>query len=329
MMTAGRPRRWRTAAAAIVVFAVFMHGVAIAMVARFADLRELDKTTLVVITGSAALSWSLMLSQAMESVTRAFYARADLDLILTSPTLARRVFAVRIAIIGVSVAAMAMLLAAPFINVLAVAGGLRWLSAYGVVAAMGGAAAALAVGLTVALFRTIGPRRTRFVAQIVAAVIGAAFVIGIQIAAILSYGTISRVSFLSSNAVVARAPELDSFIWWPARAIIGDGAALAAVLATGLVLLIGSILMFAPRFGEHAVAAAGLAPPVSRARRAQAFRPAVPRRALRRKEWTLLLRDPWLASQTLMQILYLVPRCCCGAPLRTAPAPSCCWCLCW
>ena len=35
--------------------------------------------------------------------------------------------------------------------------------------AMGAVAAALAVALTVALFRTIGPRRTRLIAQIVAA----------------------------------------------------------------------------------------------------------------------------------------------------------------
>jgi ABC-2 type transport system permease protein len=28
---------------------------------------------------------------------------------------------------------------------------------------------------------------------------------------------------------------------------------------------------------------------------------------LRRKEWTLLARDPWLMSQTLMQLLYLLP----------------------
>ena len=32
-----------------------------------------------------------------------------------------------------------------------------------------------------------------------------------------------------------------------------------------------------------------------------------PRRALRHKEWVLLKRDPWLISQTLMQILYLLP----------------------
>src|SRR4030095_13574360 len=37
------------------------------------------------------------------------------------------------------------------------------------------------------------------------------------------------------------------------------------------------------------------------------FRRVSPAAALRRKEWTLLRRDPWLLSQTLMQILYLVP----------------------
>ena len=36
------------------------------------------------------LSLALMISQAMESVTRAFYARSDLDLILTSPVSPRK-----------------------------------------------------------------------------------------------------------------------------------------------------------------------------------------------------------------------------------------------
>ena len=39
------------------------------------------------------------------------------------------------------------------------------------------------VGLTVALFRWLGPKRTRLISQIVSAVVGAAFVIGVQVAA--------------------------------------------------------------------------------------------------------------------------------------------------
>ena len=233
MITAGRRERLRRVVFAILVFAIFMHFVAYWMVGRYADT-PIDKPMLVTITATVLLSWLLMISQAMESMTRAFYARSDLDLILASPVAAQRLFAVRIATVGVSVAMMAIPLAAPFIDILIVRGGLRWMGAYGLIVAMGAAAAALAVGFTVALFRIIGPRRTRLVAQVVAAVIGAAFVIGLQVAAILSYGTISRVSVLQSSAVLTHAPDLDSIVWWPARAAMGDWLALIGVLAVSL-----------------------------------------------------------------------------------------------
>src|SRR3981081_4158830 len=97
MMTAGGLTRARTVAVVLVVFAVFIHLVAFSMVARFAAVAfDPDKTTLVVVSGSALLSWSLMLSQAMESVTRAFYTRSDLDLLPSSPIAATRAFADRL-----------------------------------------------------------------------------------------------------------------------------------------------------------------------------------------------------------------------------------------
>jgi ABC-2 type transport system permease protein len=307
MITAGRRRHGRTIVAILVLFAVFMHGVAFVMLPRQFGSGSNDKATLLIVTGCMILSFSLLLSQSLESVTRAFYARFDLDLILSSPVLARRVFIVRIAIVALSLAALAAMLAAPFIDVLLLRDGWRWLGAYAVVAAMGAAAAACAVAVTVALFCTIGPRRTRLVAQIVAAVIGAAFVIVMQAAAIMSYGTMSRIAVLQSDAVVARAPEADSLMWWPARAVLGDPAAMGTVLAVSLVLLALAIRAFAPRFGEHVVAAAGASQVAARRQRPNAMRPASPAWALRHKEWTLLLRDPWLASQTLMQLLYLLP----------------------
>jgi ABC-2 type transport system permease protein len=307
MITAGRRERLRRVVIAIFVFAIFMHFVAYWMVGRYANA-PVDISMLVTITASVLLSWLLMISQAMESMTRAFYSRSDLDLILASPVAAQRLFAVRIATVGVSVAMMAIPLAAPFIDILVVRGGLRWMGAYGLIVAMGAAAAALAVAFTVALFRIIGLRRTRLVAQVVAAVIGAAFVIGLQVAAILSYGTISRVSVLQSSAVLTHAPDLASIVWWPARAAMGDWLALIGVLAVSFALLIAAIALVSPRFGEYATAAAGAAASsVSQTGRQSAFKKTSPRRALRRKEWTLLRRDPWLVSQTFMQMLYLIP----------------------
>lgn len=305
LMTAGRRRRLRTVVIALALFGVFMHLIAHPMVARYADAGP-DLPTLVTVSGLLLLSFSLLLSQAMESVTRAFYARADLDLILTSPVSPRKVFAVRIARIAVSIAAMAVAIAVPFIDVLALSGGARWLAAYGVVAAMGATAASLGVALTVALFRLIGPRRTRFVAQVVAAVIGAAFLIGLQVVAILSFGSLSRLEPLQSPWLLAHVPAADSALWWPARAALGDGTAVAAVSLIAAVLLAVTVATFSRRFGEHAIAAAGVSHTAVR-QRERGFRLRSPKQMLRRKEWLLLARDPWLMSQTLMQILYLLP----------------------
>jgi ABC-2 type transport system permease protein len=307
MMTAGRRERLRRVVFAILVFAVFMHFVAYWMVGDYAD-GAVDAPMLTAITASILLSWLLMVSQAMESMTRAFYSRSDLDLILASPVAADKLFAVRIATVAIAMAMMAVPIAAPFVDVLIARGGWRWLGIYGLIVAMGATAAALAVGLTVALFRLIGPKRTRLVAQVVAAVVGAAFVIGLQVAAILSYGTISRVSVLQSQAVLAHAPNLASILWWPARAALGDGLPLIGVIALSFALLGLAIVLVAPRFGEYALVAAGASHSGGTALRPQtAFQAMSPRSALRRKEWMLLRRDPWLVSQTLMQMLYLIP----------------------
>jgi ABC-2 type transport system permease protein len=309
MMTAGGRTRVQTVAIVVVVLVAVMHAVAFSMVSHFAAAAlDPDKTTLVVVTGSVLLSWSLMLSQAMESVTRAFYTRSDLDLLLSSPIVAAKAFSVRIAAIAVSVTSMSVLLAAPFINVLAALGGARWLTAYIAVAAMGAAAVALAALMTTALFWSIGAKRTRLVAQIVAAVIGAGFVIGLQLAAIVSHGTLSRLAVLASEPFVRIAPDVSSIVWWPARAVLGDLAAVAGLLCAGIALLLASFVIVAPRFADCAIAAAGAVPTTTRQRRhALSFRSASPNAMLRRKEWILLRRDPWLVSQTLMQLLYLLP----------------------
>lgn len=308
LMTAGRRRRAINVIIALAVFVVAMHFFANWFVSRYADINlAADVPTLIALTGTLIVSWSLLLSQAMELVTRAFYARSDLELILTSPVSTRKVFAVRMARIAVSTVLLAVLLAAPFVDVLAYRGGARWLGAFGVVAGMGAIATAVALALTIALFRLVGAKRTRLIAQILAAVIGAAFVIALQVAAIFSSGSLSRFAALQSEWVVAHAPGLGTAFWWPARAVLGDPVALIAVMAASAAILIGAIVLFSRRFGDHALAAAGVSSGAVRQRQRSRFRAASQRRALRRKEWMLLRRDPWLVSQTLMQVLYLLP----------------------
>jgi ABC-2 type transport system permease protein len=303
--------RWNRGRVALGVIAtvLFLHGFAYLVLYQSADLsRPPDKPMFVMVTGTLALYGSMMLSQAMEAVTRAFYGRGDLDLILSSPVAAWRLFAVRIGAIAVTIAAMSLALAAPFINTLAWFGGLRWLGAYWVIVALAMVTVAAAVMLTVGLFRAIGPKHTRLCTQIVAAVIGASFVIGIQLAAILSYGTPSRFAFLQSEAVTRYAPDVANALWLPARAILGDILALMVVFSVSAMTLVGTVYIFAPRFGQLALATTGGATkPTRHGRQSPGFWRTWPTRALRGKEWTLLQRDPWLMSQILMQLLYLLP----------------------
>jgi ABC-2 type transport system permease protein len=210
--------------------------------------------------------------------------------------------------IALSIGTMAMLIASPFINVAAWREGAQWLAAYGVVFSTGCVAAALAITLTAFLFNVVGPRRTRFAAQIVAAIVGALFVISLQVLAIFTTDTLSHLAVLRDEWVIALAPPEDSLWWWPARAALGDGVRLAGVLGCAVALAAAAIAIFSWRFVRYTALAANIGESGSvRQGKAASFRLTSPAHALRRKEWTLLLRDPWLMSQSLMQLLYMLP----------------------
>ena len=268
----------------------------------------IDKPMLVLISGMGVLFWTVTLSQALEAVTRIYYGRSDLDLILSSPTSANRVFAVRAGTVFVSTAALGALLISPVVITLAMQDGPRWLSAFLVLIALAALSVAIAMAVTRLLFRLTGPRRTRLIAQIIAGIVGAGFVIGIQAAAILSHEGFSRLAFFQSESLVAAAPDETSLLWLPARAVLGEPLPALALVGSALSVLVLTTALITPSYGRLATAAAGLSH-VRRQRRAprRSFSPITQRQALRRKEWMLLRRDPWLLSQTLMQLLYLVP----------------------
>lgn len=307
MMTAGKPHRRRMLVLVFIAGAAGLHAIAWSVIPQSVGSLTEDKAALVMLGGSAFLAWTLMLSQAMESVTRGFFARADLDLILSSPTSASLVFALRMGSIALATILLAALLMGPFVNVLALRAGGAYLAVYGVLAAMGMVATAVAILLTVVLFQFLGPRRTRFIAQVVAAIVGAGFVIGVQAVAILSYGSLSRTVAFQSAEWIAAAPEPSSLLWLPARAASGDPMALMGVLAAGSIFLGATIALVSARFGEMATVTAGIAFEPRRRARSKTFRARSSGAMLRHKEWTLLLRDPWLVSQSLMQVLYLIP----------------------
>lgn len=309
MITAGNRRRLSRALVVLALVAAGLHLPAYAVVARFGDdAIDPDIGQLISVSIIVVLYLSLLLSQALELVTRTLYTRGDLDLVLSSPVRQRVLFSVRISANAVLISIVALVLSAPFIDVLVFTGGPRWFAGFGAAIAFGVIAATLAVAITIGLFKLLGPRRTRLVAQVAAAIIGAAFAIGIQIIAIVNYGEFMREGFMVSPGVIAHFPGADSGLWLPARAILGDWGALAVVMAAALAILGVVVAAIAPRLGEYSMAATDLAVPAAgRRKRRHEFTARSPRWALRSKEWKLLRRDPWLVSQTLTQLLYLVP----------------------
>ena len=308
MLTAGRIGRQRKLAIGLIALTIVLHGVAY-LVLRFVtgDVRP-DLPTLVMVTAGILLAGSAMLAQAMESVTRIFYTRSDLELILTAPVQAGKLFAVRIAAMALAATGMSMLVIGPFIDVLAWRGGAQWLGGYAVLIAVSIATTAIAVALTVLLFKIMGPARTRAVAQITAAVIGGMFVIGLQVAAMLSTGTVSRFAFLSSPYFLAHVPGIDSVFWYPARAAMGDLPSLLFVVGGAAVLFLAITARYAPRFADYTLTAvSGSHASAQKQSGDRSFRVVPASATLRLKERRLLLRDPWLISQSLMQLLYLVP----------------------
>ncbi|MBE7732358.1 permease [Devosia faecipullorum] len=268
----------------------------------------IDKQTLLVISGMGLLFWAVTLSQALEAVTRVYYTRSDLDLILSSPTPSTRIFVIRAGAVLLSTFALGALLISPLILSLVLQAGWRWLSAYLLLAALAALSVAIAMSTTRLLFHLAGPKRTRLLAQIVAGIVGAGFVIGIQAAAILSHEGFSRFAFFQSSDILEAAPDEANLLWLPARAAMGDMGAAFLILAIALAVFALIVGLIAPSYGRLATAAAGLNHVRAQRRPArQAFRSMSQRQALRRKEWKLLQRDPWLLSQTLMQLLYLVP----------------------
>jgi ABC-2 type transport system permease protein len=308
MMTAGRRGRRPAVVIWLLAFLIGLHAIAYLVLRNYAagGLKP-DLPTLVGVTASILLSGSAMLSQAMETVTRIFYSRSDLELILSAPVRADRVFTVRIAAMAVSAILMSAALIGPFINILIWREGARWIAAYGVLVAVSLVTTALAVLLTVNLFRMIGPRRTRLAAQIAAAIVGGLFVIGLQSAAMFSSGSLSRTAFLKSQWVLGHVPDPGSLLWAPARAALGDERDLLWTLGLAVLVFLAVTLRTAPNFAAYVTAATSVVRVPGRQASGGRFSVLGPAAALRQKERALILRDPWLISQSLMQLLYLSP----------------------
>ena len=271
-------------------------------------------TALGALTGGIGVLWALMLSHALDSGTQAIFLRGDHDLLISSPVPPRRVFAIRALTIAVNIVTVYAAITLPLAVALLWYGQWRWLAIYPTLASLGLSAAAIGLTLCFALFDLIGPRRTRIVAQVLGAAIGASIFFIPQSEKLLPpQWRAAVISWLAgpSEGAAAAAEGVAAFL--PARALLGEFGSSARFFAAALAAFALMVWCFGERFARNAVMASDLAVPAQRAAQAPArARPLrvqglLPTQLV--KEWRLLRRDPWLISQSLMQTLYLLPIC--------------------
>ena len=289
----------------IILVAVFW---AFAHVAGWFLMREtprLASGNAVVVAGMVTwFVWLLIAAAAFGLSIVALFERGDLDLLLSSPVPPRTVLAVR----GIGVAVQSLgafaLFWIPFANGGILRGHLGLAASYPVMAALALGAVALAFAATLALVRMFGARRARTIAQIVGAFLGAAIFLAMQ-----SFNFLPR---LAQEALIewSRADAAqsligaDSVLWWPFRALLGEPLPFVAVMALGvgafMLVVIRAERLFLDGTRETQSA------PAKRDARTREFRAGLAR-VVFAKEMRLLVRDPRLISQMLLQVLYLLP----------------------
>lgn len=268
---------------------------------------------LMIAGGSVFFLFSLMLSMALSRCVKALFERGDLDLLLSSPLSSKVIFKIRLAGIIFGVALLSLMLLAPIAHVGLLLGQPRWLGIYPTVIACATIASALAMLATLALVKFIGVRKTRVVAQLLAAFTGAGFFIVSQLFGNASTAIRTKIVALITPLFKSGAAlSSDSWVWFPAHSLFGSPLELFLFSAFAI-LCFQLTAAYTHQFFVRGVQQSGIvhAPKAASAPRAGVglkpqFSAGIIRNVLR-KEWRLIWRDPQLISQVLLQLLYLLP----------------------
>jgi ABC-2 type transport system permease protein len=252
---------------------------------------------------------TFMLSNALRASVMALFERGDLDLLLSSPLPSRSIFAVRLLGVAASSAGLFLYLLTPFANVALALGRPGWLAIYPAVAAIATIVACAAMLLTLALVRLLGARRTRTLAQVMAAIAGALLFLLSQAPNVVSHGSNGAAAEQAARSL-AHSSLLGpgSPLWLPGRAALGEALPLAGLALAALAAFFLTLARTHRFFVQGVQQAAGMARAAPRPAGGLRFRF---RRSLFDtiviKEWRLIGRDPHLISQVLLQLVYLFP----------------------
>lgn len=259
------------------------------------------------------IGFTILIARSLDGVTQLLYSRADLDLLLSSPLSQNRIFSARLVAVALQTVTPALFFTAPFAHVAAFRGDARWLAIYPLVLALAALATACAAGLANLLFATIGAKRTRIVAQVVATLLATGIGVGAQLNKLLPMETQEAMVDMLERWSQSSAFAAGSPLVWPARGLLGNGLPMLELLAFAALALALTGNFLAQKLAANAVVAMGAdmgrrdrgAAGPKRVSRTRFI--ARPHLMLRRKELMIALRSPWLVAELLTPLIYLLP----------------------
>lgn len=303
-----RARGRGTVLAAIVLVAYFGLGLLAAVALRRVELAP-GAALLTAALAATIVITSFMTTQATLASQRTLFDGGDLDLLLSAPIAPRTVVLAKLTAIAASVVLTFAALILPMVLPAALLGHPELLGVPALLVAMALVSACLGLAITLGVVRLAGPRAARTVGQIVAALLAGAIFLVSQV--------------IAQHPSARRSGGLTVYEWFsahhvgaggigalPGRAALGDPLAILALLGGALALfaLAGYALdrgflrsyqsggvRLSPRAGRASSRA------IARHFRAGLFA------TMFAKEWRLLARDPALAFQIVLRLIYLAP----------------------
>ncbi len=260
---------------------------------------------------AALVVLSFMSTQAVLASHRTLYDSGDLDLLLSAPVGDRTILRAKMMGIAGSIVLSYAVLSLPIVVPVAVLGHPHLFGIVGLLAGLALIAACIGLALTLTLAWIAGPRAARTVGQIAAALLGGSFFIASQLLSRDRSGPgqgqgRGRIEIFEAiqNSGIGQNP----FGSLPARAAFGEPLAIGVVLGGAILLFALASRLFQSRF-LASYQAAGM-----RLSRTKASRRGIARHfksglfsTIFAKEFRLLLRDPALAFQIVLRLVYLAP----------------------
>ena len=291
------------AAAALIALHLVAWPIAALLVPNVDEVIATGQIATIVTVALSVFAW--MVAQGLIGASRALFARSDLELLLGSPLDAITVFGARALAITTSTFGSVGLLVLPTANVGALLGRPSWLFVYPVLVVLALVGTSIGLLFSMATFQYVGPRRARLVSQLVATFIAGGFVLGVQVWLLLPEGVQATLA-TAVTAIWGRESRLAIHV---SQVLSGDVETVLLITASSLALFAVTVRLLAGPFARATLSAAGAPAEGRRAldieqplRFSEGFG-----RALRRKEWRLLLRDPGIYGQLTLQIIYTLP----------------------